>query len=148
MDFFNFLKAKRNSELLILYGTKSGNSKLIAEQTQKYFDKYGIKSVCKNMSGFDPVKLNETQKLLVVVSTHGEGEPPPAAERFFKVCLSDEMTKLPQLNYSICALGDSSYEEFCWPEKNSTGVLPNLAQKHFILGKIAILSFQKTQFSG
>ena len=143
MDFFNFLKAKRNSELLILYGTKSGNSKLIAEQTQKYFDKYGIKSVCKNMSGFDPVKLNETQKLLVVVSTHGEGEPPPAAERFFKVCLSDEMTKLPQLNYSICALGDSSYEEFCWAGKELDRRFAELGAKAFHPRKDCDLEFSE-----
>jgi NADPH-dependent sulfite reductase flavoprotein alpha-component len=143
MDFFNFLKAKRNSELLILYGTKSGNSKLIAEQTQKYFDKNGIKSVCKNMSGFDPVKLNETQKLLVVVSTHGEGEPPPSAERFFKVCLSEEMPELPQLNYSICALGDSSYEEFCRAGKELDRRFSELGAKAFHPRKDCDLEFSE-----
>lgn len=143
MEFFNFLKAKSNSELLILYGTKSGNAKLIAEQAQKYFDKNGIKSVCKNMAGFDPVKLNETQKLLVVVSTHGEGEPPPAAGRFFKVCLSDEMTKLPQLNYSICALGDSSYEEFCRAGKELDRRFAELGAKAFHPRKDCDLEFSE-----
>jgi NADPH-dependent sulfite reductase flavoprotein alpha-component len=143
MELFNLFKSKNKNELLILYGTKSGNAKLIAEQTQKYFDKYGIKSVCKNISGFDPMKLNETQKLLVVVSTHGEGEPPPAAERFFKVCLSDEMTKLPQLNYSICALGDSSYEEFCRAGKELDRRFTELGAKAFHPRKDCDLEFSQ-----
>lgn len=143
MEFFNFLKAKSNSELLILYGTKSGNAKLIAEQAQKYFDKNGIKSACKNMAGFDPVKLNETQKLLVVVSTHGEGEPPPSAERFFKVCLSEEMPELPKLNYSICALGDSSYEEFCRAGKELDSRFAELGAKAFYPRKDCDLEFSE-----
>ena len=143
MEFFNFLKANSNNELLILYGTKSGNAKLIAEQTQKYFDKQGIKTACKNMSGFDPAKLNETKKLLVVVSTHGEGEPPPAAERFFKICLSDKMTKLPQLNYTICALGDSSYNEFCRAGKELDRRFAELGAKAFHPRKDCDLEFSE-----
>ena len=143
MEFFNFLKANSNNELLILYGTKSGNAKLIAEQTQKYFDKQGIKTACKNMSGFDPAKLNETKKLLVVVSTHGEGEPPPTAERFFKICLSDKMTKLPQLNYTICALGDSSYNEFCRAGKELDRRFAELGAKAFHPRKDCDLEFSE-----
>ena len=143
MEFFNFLKAKSNSELLILFGTKSGNAKLIAEQAQKYFEKNGIKSACKNMAGFDPVKLNETKQLLVVVSTHGEGEPPPAAERFFKVCLSEEMPELPKLKYTICALGDSSYEEFCRAGKELDRRFAELGAKAFHPRKDCDLEFSE-----
>jgi sulfite reductase (NADPH) flavoprotein alpha-component len=117
MAFFKKFLSKRSNELLILYGTKSGNAKLVAQQTQKYFEKNGVVSICKNMSGFNPNKLTETQKLLIVVSTHGEGEPPPTAEQFFKTLLSDNMAPLHRLRYSICALGDSSYQEFCWAGK-------------------------------
>lgn len=105
--------AKPKSDLVILYGTKSGNAKLVAAQAQKYLQKNGLNPVCVNMSAFKAAQLHETKNLLVVVSTHGEGEPPPTAKNFYKECFSDEMLSLHQLNYSICALGDSSYEEFC-----------------------------------
>lgn len=105
--------SKPPSDLLILYGTKSGNAKLVAAQAQKYLQKNGLNPLCVNMSGFKAAQLRETKNLLVVVSTHGEGEPPPTARNFYKECFSDEMLPLHQLNYSICALGDSSYEEFC-----------------------------------
>jgi sulfite reductase (NADPH) flavoprotein alpha-component len=73
----------------------------------------GIKSACHNMSGFDPLSLSDVKQALIIVSTHGEGDPPPSAERFFRKVLADKMTRLTHLNYSICALGDSAYEEFC-----------------------------------
>lgn len=110
-------KAEIKEELLILYGTKSGNSKLVAQQTQRYFQRKGLNVSCKNLSNFHPNKLSKIKKLLVVVSTHGEGEPPPTAKKFYSRCLGADMIKLNHLNYSICALGDSAYNKFCWAGK-------------------------------
>lgn len=115
MGIFNRHKKKQRKEnlFLILYGTKSGNAKLIAQQTQKYYQKTGIESHCKNMARYQPNKLTEVNYLLIIISTHGEGEPPPSAKNFFDECMSHTMPGLCHLNYSICALGDSAYEKFC-----------------------------------
>jgi sulfite reductase alpha subunit-like flavoprotein len=115
MQLFSFLKGKKsvNNELLILYGTKSGNSKLIAQRAQKLYTKNGLNTVCENVSKIVPEQLKNYSKLLLIVSTHGEGEPPPSAKKFFKLCQSNSMINLSHLSYSICALGDSSYKEFC-----------------------------------
>jgi sulfite reductase alpha subunit-like flavoprotein len=110
-----FWKRKSNhaSDSLILYATKSGNAKHVAEQARRYFKRNGLKPGIANISGIKPEKLGEIENLLVVISTDGEGEPPPTAKRFFREINSAGMDDLPRLNYAVCALGDSSYPFFC-----------------------------------
>ena len=106
-------KIKAQSDLLILYGTNTGNSKLIAQQAHHYLNEKGFQSDCLNMTRIKPNKLTTYQTALIIVSTHGEGEPPSSAMPFFKALHHHNMPALKTLNYSICSLGDSSYDLFC-----------------------------------
>ncbi|HLP20925.1 MAG TPA: flavodoxin domain-containing protein, partial [Chitinophagales bacterium] len=47
-----------------------------------------------------------------IVSTHGDGEPPAAAKKFYDYLHSSEKN-LPKLKYSVLALGDTAYPLFC-----------------------------------
>lgn len=133
MSILNLFKSNKASkdDLLILYGTKSGNSKLIAQRAEKLYAKNGLNTVCRNLSKLAPEQLKNYNKLLLIVSTHGEGEPPPSAKKFFKLCQEDTMINLNHLSYSICALGDSSYKEFCWAGKVLDHRFAELGAKSF-----------------
>lgn len=97
----------------ILYGTKTGNAQLVAQQTQKSFEQSGIHSECLNISKYDISRLFSEKLLLIVMSTDGEGEFPPNSRKFFAQLNNEAFPSLKQLKYSICALGDSSYEHYC-----------------------------------
>ena len=103
--------------LTILYGTESGNCEELADRTAKKAKKSGFKPKMLNMSDAQVTDLSSHKNLLVIVSTWGDGEPPETAERFYK----EFMNGSPQLDgvkYSVCALGDTSYEQFCQTGKD------------------------------
>jgi sulfite reductase alpha subunit-like flavoprotein len=120
MKIFNqtFKKKDNNADTLILYATKSGNAKSVAHLAHKYYKKNGWKTRCANISKYSPIQLHNISHLLLVVSTDGEGEPPPSAKKFFKSLYSSQMPQLGHLKYTVCALGDSTYQLFCEAGKN------------------------------
>lgn len=113
---------------LVLYGTESGNSEKLADRTAKEAKKKGIAATVKNMSDLKPSELAKHQNLMVVVSTWGDGEPPDTATGFYKEFMAMEQ-KLPDLKFSVCALGDTSYEKFCQTGKDIDAKLEALGAK-------------------
>ncbi|MFC7336563.1 sulfite reductase flavoprotein subunit alpha [Haloferula chungangensis] len=98
--------------LTVLYGTESGNAEELAAQTVKSAKKRGFKAVMKNMSEISPDALTKVENLVVIVSTWGEGDPPESAVSFYNDFMSGAR-ELSKLRFSVCALGDTSYEQFC-----------------------------------
>lgn len=103
--------AKR--KLTVLYGTESGNSEKLAGVIAKSAEKHDFKVTIASMGDAKPAALAKAENLLVVVSTWGEGDPPDAAVSYYENFMSDTMPKLAGVKYSVCGLGDTSYEHFC-----------------------------------
>lgn len=112
-------------KLTVLYGTESGNSESLADRAVKEAKKRGFKAVMKNMSDFAPAELAKVSNLLVIVSTWGDGDPPETAISFYKELMAST-TSLDGVRFSVCALGDTSYEKFCQTGKDIDAHLEKL----------------------
>lgn len=99
-------------DLTVLYGTESGNSESLADRAVKGARARGFRAQMKNMADVAAADLAKCGNLLVVVSTWGDGEPPETAAAFHRQLMGTEIP-MAGLRYSVCALGDTSYEKFC-----------------------------------
>jgi sulfite reductase (NADPH) flavoprotein alpha-component len=100
-------------KLTILYGSQTGNCKKAAQMTAAKATAKGIESKVVDMAEYATKSLKDEKHLLVIVSTHGEGEPPPPAEELHGFLSGNRAPKLPELQFSVLALGDRSYTLFC-----------------------------------
>lgn len=115
-------------KLTVLYGTESGNSEELAAQLSKAGKQKGFKANVLNMAESKLSDLKDAGTLLVVISTWGDGEPPEAAEAFYNE-LMDGGVSLEGVDFSICALGDTSYDQFCQTGKEFDAQLEKLGAK-------------------
>ncbi|ARK30542.1 assimilatory sulfite reductase (NADPH) flavoprotein subunit [Halalkalibacter krulwichiae] len=113
-------------EITILYGSQTGNAQKLAENAGEKFKGLDFQVTVSSMSDFKPNNLKKVKNLLIVVSTHGEGEPPDNALSFHEFLHGRRAPKLDDLRFSVLALGDSSYEFFCQTGKEFDSRLEEL----------------------
>ena len=100
-------------ELTILYGSQTGNGQALAEELSENLTAEDFQVTLSSMSDFKTNSLKKLENLFLIVSTHGEGDPPDNALPFYEFLFGKRAPKLEHLNFSVLSLGDSSYEFFC-----------------------------------
>ncbi len=102
-----------SKDVTILFGSQTGNAQNLAKRSAKILTDKGFNVTTLSMTDFKPNNIKKIKNLLIIVSTHGEGDPPDTALTFHEFLHGKRAPKLDDLNFSVLALGDSSYEFFC-----------------------------------
>jgi sulfite reductase (NADPH) flavoprotein alpha-component len=118
-------------KLTIAYGTETGNSKKLATDLVAIAKQ---KKILTKLVSLDQYRLSDLVKeeyFVTVISTQGEGDPPPAAQKFYDH-IHQNGFQLPQLKFSVLALGDTSYPLFCKAGEDVDSQLEKLGGKRIL----------------
>lgn len=101
-----------SKKVTIAYGTETGNAQKLATTLAAQVKKTGLPAKLVSLEQYRLGDLEKEDFFFAIISTHGEGEPPIAAKKFYDH-IHQNGFKVPQIKYGVLALGDSSYPLFC-----------------------------------
>ncbi|KAB7706286.1 assimilatory sulfite reductase (NADPH) flavoprotein subunit [Bacillus aerolatus] len=107
-----------SKEVTILFGSQTGNAQGLAKDVSEKLKERGFQVTLSAMNEFKLNTIKKVQNLLILVSTHGEGDPPDSALSFYEFLRGRRAPQLEGLQFSVLSLGDSSYEFFCQTGKD------------------------------
>ena len=130
----NNIREKNDSETLIniLFGTQTGNSESVAEDLSNFALSNGFKTQINALDDIEMNNLSKMKNVAIITSTYGQGEMPDNAQLFWNALSSNTAPQLNNMNYSVLALGDTGYEEFCHAGKLLDTRLEQLGAKRII----------------
>jgi len=115
--------------LLIVFGSQTGTAEKIAKQIAKESKSRGCNTRTVDAAGHAGIDWSKETNLLIVTSTYGDGDMPDNAQGFWDWLQTDAAKSLAHLNFSVLALGDTNYEQFCAAGKKFDARLEALGAK-------------------
>lgn len=97
----------------IVYGSHTGNGRRVAESLAARLSSLGIHARRLRAGEYPLRELAQERRLFVVMSTHGDGDPPDDARAFCEFLFGRRAPRLPSLEFAVLALGDTSYPRYC-----------------------------------
>jgi len=97
----------------ILFGSQTGNAQNLARVISESLTHAGFESLVQDMGELEPESIHDMDYIMLVTSTHGDGEPPDNASEWMSYLKFSEELDLSHLQFAVLGLGDSYYPHFC-----------------------------------
>lgn len=122
-----------SDQILILYGSQTGNAESIAKRYQLESTKMGYTSVVGPLKDHEKLKFLESKITVIICSTTGNGDPPENAEAFWRFIRKNHPKDfLKGKKFAVLGLGDTNYENFCNMAKQIDKRLTQLGAEPFV----------------
>ncbi len=120
---------KATVPLLILFGSQTGTAQNLAKRAAKEAAPRGCNARVMDAAEHVKIDWSKESNVLVISSTYGDGDMPDNAQGFWEWRNTDAAMALAHLNFSVLALGDTNYTEFCAAGKKFDARLEALGAK-------------------
>lgn len=101
------------SDLLLIFGTETGNAEELAEDAGHIARSLDIHPMVMDMEDASLDDLSSSKRLIVICSTWGEGDQPVNAQDLYDSVEESEDGSMEGVNFAVLALGDTAFEFFC-----------------------------------
>lgn len=115
----------------LVFGTVYGSAQFTAETLEKALTELGYDARLWQPNEISQFTPPQDELLVVVTSTTGQGDLPDDIQPWY-YHLKETAPYLPELKYSVIALGDSSYDTFCGAGKSVDELLSELGAKSVV----------------
>ncbi len=109
----NAVDSSQARHIHILYGTQTGNSESVANDAADVAKSHGLVPAVKSMDEFEVAQFAALEYVLIITSTYGDGEMPDNAQMLWDAVSAADAPSMATMKYSVLALGDTSYDQFC-----------------------------------